>query len=223
MLAFTTDWHIAGGPRPELVAECDHFDTTVPDLLILGGDIGDPWEATWPEILSSAPWLRLRQLVERRHALGLATVWLTVNHDSNARPEYLPEAVLMNQLRIGKWLFMHGWEFDLQWANTPFGAFSFWLARQHPGLMVPIYHRLFTTSGQTVNYEAKSPREKWNLKVESGHSRARLYAQKTGLIIAVGHFHTRILEDDFFCDAGHNLGSTSWLEVAGDKAELKSL
>jgi len=217
---FATDFHIHHGQRPEVNAFCDMIEDCPPDLTVLGGDIADRWQGTWKDILECPAWKRMQSMANQLYHRGYPIMWIPYNHDYGAKPEYLPGAEMVDRVIIDGWMLCHGWEFSLDWGLGPVDNVAYWMARNKPEWMIPFYHKFFKTPGQLVNYDARTYREKWHWKIETGHSIARMKAQETNLNVAVGHFHTRILEPDFFADAGHNVGSNSWLVIVDGKAAL---
>ena len=226
-LIFVSDLHLDGGAaRPEIAALVAEPSVQDADVLVLGGDVADPWKAPWDTILQSADWRRIQDMVGGRCDRGLQTLWIDRNHDYNPPPEALPQAKRAPEYRAGNWLFLHGWEFDPLWSFGPFGVHeaAFWLARNHPALMCPIYKALYRhkTPG-TRPRVSRTLRDDWTLGIGLGHDRARMYAKHHGLNLVIGHFHCPQKFDGLIADAGDMVDSFTYFELNGDKGKVRQL
>ena len=192
-----------------------------PDLLVLNGDIADPWKSTWNEILKSSAWKILQGLVGMRTAKGLRTVYINRNHDYNAKPEYLVGAELTPSLKVDNYLFVHGWEFDLSW--NPFVApIAFAISKYTPKLMLPIYNALFPSCSDEKNHSGEMC-DDWNLHVGMIHLRAMQYAKANDLKVFIGHTHNPLPFNGLIADSGDMVDSFSYLEIEDGKVELRFL
>lgn len=220
-----SDLHIFDDSRYDKVCTlCDFIDEAAPDLLVLNGDIGDPWRSKWCDIIECRSWLRLMRTCWHRDTQGLKTVWIHYNHDYNAKDAYLPWAEMCSEYREGQYLFMHAWEFDMAWGGI-FGLpgiapIAFWLSRHCPQLMVPLYNWLFGNRGKAPSQQKHTARDDWNYHIGIIHLRARAYAQKKGVSIIIGHTHCPTPYDGLIADDGDMVDSFSYIDITG-KVKLK--
>jgi len=202
----------------------DKVDQKKPDVLVLNGDIGDPWKAKWKNILKSKTWLRLKETCKQRNLLGLTTVWVAVNHDSNAKQEYLPGTQLCKKYDDGNLMFRHGWEFDLIWGGfyKVIGNFLFWWADRFPNSLVFLYnlHTNRPFKGKTLSDKKHDYVGDWSTNVGIMHLRAREYAKKHNSKICVNHSHCPTEFDGLLADSGDFEDSFSWVEIQDNTWEL---
>lgn len=237
----TSDWHIFNDSRYDKICQlCDLIDRERPDLLVLNGDIGDPWKTPWVEIIKTNSWMRLQKTCLVRSRLALETIYINRNHDYNAKPAYLPWAKLCGEYREGGYLFMHGWEFDVSWGGI-FGLpgiapVAFWLSRKTPWLMIPIYNLLFRRRGKTPNQRKQRSagvttlptvenialRDEWTWQIGTIHLQAMKRAKKEGLDITIGHTHCPKPYDGLMVDDGDMTDSFTYVDIQ-DTVSLKQL
>lgn len=146
-----SDFHTWNDDHLDSMIEfCDVVYTEKPDLLVLDGDIGDPWKDSWQNITKTKSWKALNRLCADRFVLGLRTVYIKRNHDSNASKEHLPYAEFKGNHREGEYLFMHGWEFDVSWRGLGkiwgIAPIAFWISIHASWLMLPVYRLLYGKS-----------------------------------------------------------------------------
>jgi len=104
-------------------ALCKYVESRRPQLLVLVGDIADPWQKKWTDILQTKSWDRLCRLCAARDADGLKTVYIRGNHDNGVKKKHLrgnshhgTKTAPMKKLTIkwrhreGGFLFIHGWQ-----------------------------------------------------------------------------------------------------------------
>jgi predicted phosphodiesterase len=143
-----SDFHIEDDSHLDAVLEFYNMVMEEkPNLLVLNGDIGDPWKAKWHDILQTESWVYLRRLTRIRSFEGLKNVCINRNHDYNMKQEHLPFAELKGSYRVGNFMFLHGWEFDITWRGLGkiwgVAPIAFWLSMNMPKLMIPIYKLLY--------------------------------------------------------------------------------
>jgi UDP-2,3-diacylglucosamine pyrophosphatase LpxH len=184
-----------------------------PDVLILNGDIFDPWKSEWSYILQTISYHWMHDLTGR-----IPTVYINRNHDYNAPPYVIPSATRAGSYQAGKWLVMHGWEFSMDWGL--FGPALFWLSAHWPSLMIPL-NRLAIPQ----HVPASGPhdtRQDWNRTVGRIHDRARAYAQKHQVDLCIGHTHCPTPFDSMILDEGDMEDSFTYARI-DTEAELRTL
>lgn len=189
-----------------------------PDRLILNGDIFDPWKAIWPDIVQTISYHWLEDLTSR-----VKTVYINRNHDYNAPAYVLPAAKRAGSYQYGRWLFMHGWEFSLDWSII--GPALFWLSVHAPSLMIPLHHLAYPTHSQ-VTEGPHDMRQDWSMAVDAGHMRARAYAQKHGVNLCIGHYHCPTPYDGLIVDDGDFEDSMTFAyipDTSKDYADVRKL
>ncbi|MFA5377144.1 MAG: metallophosphoesterase [Dehalococcoidia bacterium] len=213
-----SDFHVFNDKRlPEVHTFRDMVLDEKPDLLILNGDIFDPWKAIWPDIVQTISYHWLEDLTGRQR-----TIYINRNHDYNAPAYVLPSATRAAQYRSGRWLFMHGWEFSMDW--SVFGPALFWLSVHWPGLMIPLNRIVIPAHPAKDGPHDK--RQDWNMFVETGHDRARMYAQKDNVNLCIGHYHCPSAFDGLIVDDGDMEDSMSFAVIpddSKDETELRHL
>lgn len=191
-----------------------------PNVLVLNGDIGDPYKAKWEDIIATKTWQGLASLVQQRAAIGYKDYYIHYNHDSNAKSSYLPRITLCNRYQTGNIVVMHGYEFDGYWDIVH--PFAFWMAQHHPKLMIPVYNLLFR--GKTPSrLKHGTTQEDWNWKVETVHSRARSYAKNHNARLIIGHTHCPWVFDGFIANQGDMEDSFSYVTFNENAITLKTL
>ncbi|MFA6270626.1 MAG: hypothetical protein WC657_05485 [Candidatus Paceibacterota bacterium] len=214
-LLSASDFHICNDKRlPEVHAFRDMVLDEKPDVLVLDGDIGDPYKAIWPDIVQTISYHWLEDLTGR-----VRTVYINRNHDYNAPIYFLPSAKRAAQYQSGRWLFLHGWEFAMDWSII--GPAMFWLSVHCPFLMVPL-NRLATPT-HPPKEGPHGPREDWNIFVESIHTRARQYAQKHDINLCIGHTHAPCPYDGLIVDDGDMEDSMSYVVIPDDNKDAAEL
>ncbi len=207
----------------DLVIQTRRFCNAVyrekPDILILNGDIFDPWVAHWTDICQTVSYQLLDDLTKW---VRVRSIYINRNHDYNAPVWVLPSAERCGSFRSGVWEFMHGWEFSMDW--SVFGPALFWLSVHCPGLMIPL-HRAFIGPHVPVS-GPHDKRQDWTLATGLAHARARLYAQKHGVNLCIGHYHCPSVFDGLITDGGDFVDSFSYVIIPDDAkpvAELRKL
>jgi UDP-2,3-diacylglucosamine pyrophosphatase LpxH len=195
---------------------CDAILIQHPDTLVLNGDIDDPWKAARADIHETDSWDELRRMVTRRYDRGLRTIWIANNHDHGAKPKYLPGCEVMTRYAEGRYVFVHGWEFDGVW--NIISPVAFLITTRFPRLMVPIYHLLY--GNRTPGQKKAAGASDWTLGVETIHSRARLRAKKEKKIYIIGHTHCPVPFDGLIANAG-DLTDRTYVWIDGDKVEMR--
>lgn len=207
----------------EAVAEDD------PDLLVLNGDIGDPWQASWRQILTTLSWGRLSALVERRQQQRKISIYLCDNHDHDAKARYLPSATLVRsyhaEIAGAEYLFRHGWEYSISWAGI-FGLpgispAAFWISKHAPWLMVPIYNLLFKRKTPGTK-KAQGKIDEWTLEIESVNALARKEAHKQQEMVIFGHTHYPLVEK-WIANDGDGTNDFSRIHISPSGVELRYL
>ena len=244
-----SDFHIHDDSHLKQVSTfCDLVDSEKPSLLILNGDIGDPWEEPWEAILKTSSWKRLSHTCELRDQMQLETIWINRNHDFNAKWRYLPhvhlrgryyfettyqvktpEFHLTKSFRI---MCLHGWEFDLSWGGLGFlpgvSELAFWMSTHFPQFMIPTYHLLFgrRTPGmlkKKIIPESRKTVDDWDLHVGVIHLRARGWARGHNVAVIIGHTHCPTPFDGLIVDSGDMIDSFSYARLKDGNLELKYL
>ena len=171
-----------------------------PALLVLNGDIADPWKSSWETILGLQSWADIQTLVRNRDDAGYPTVYIRGNHDYGIKQEYLEGAEILNRFEIGDFEFRHGYEMDAIW--TVIQKPAFFIADKFPWLALRIHRLLY---GEMPL--AKSPiaaldiYESWNLHVGAIHTLWREYADRNHKKLVIGHTHTQ-WNDPLLTDCG---------------------
>ncbi len=171
-----------------------------PALLVLNGDIADPWKSSWATILGLQSWADIQTLVRNRDDAGYPTVYIKGNHDYGIKQEYLEGAEILNRFEIGDFEFRHGWERDGVWLtiNKP----AFWIADHFPSLAVRIHKLLYGELPTGANpIDALELYEAWNLHVGMIHTLWREYADRNHKKVVIGHSHCQ-WTDPLLIDCG---------------------
>ena len=219
-----SDLHIADDSH---LGALDQFVTLArrhqPDILVLNGDIGDPWKVAWPQVLETESWWKLCHLVHNR--VEQSTIWIPENHDYSAKSKYLPGATLVHgRYDVGDYTFMHGWQFDISW--NLIHRFCFWLSEKYPKLAVTLYQQLYgkhTPSKLKYGNSPVAKPEEWNEHVGIIHLRARSWAKRNNRRLLIGHTHCPTPFDGLIADSGDFLDSFSWLEIEDNEVRLLGL
>lgn len=227
-IAFS-DTHIHNNDKVDHINHlCKYVEDRRPELLVLIGDIADPWQEKWKEIRRTQNWDRLCQLCAARDAAGLKTVYIRGNHDNGVKKEHLrgkphqraktkplKRLTIKWRHREGAFLFIHGWQWDPIWGRLP-GQILFWISRNLPCLMIPLNNCLSRLKGSTPgNLKAKGSADEWNKKTKHIHDMARRYARKHELTVVLGHTHYPWV-NNFIADAGDWEDSFSLVEISAD-------
>jgi len=190
-----------------------------PALLVLNGDIADPWKVPWSTILGLQSWADIQTLVRNRDDAGYPTVYIRGNHDYGIKQEYLEGAEILNRFEIGDFEFRHGWERDAIWTliNKP----AFWIADHFPALAIRIHKMLYGEMNPkpAVSIDALDVYESWNLHVGAIHTLWREYADRNKKKLIIGHSHCQ-WNDPLLTDCGA-LYMGQWVEM-GEHAVLRS-
>jgi UDP-2,3-diacylglucosamine pyrophosphatase LpxH len=230
-LAFS-DQHIYDNSK-SVTALCDVIRQRQPDLLVMVGDIGDPWVALWQDIFDTEPWHLLDETLSERDN----NIWVKGNHDWNAKQGFLENTEVCSRYEAEiagqRWLFIHGHQVDISWSGIwripGLSTVAFWLSLHAPWLMVPIYNFIYRrkTPGIQKQQAAFSllptdavvhpvvSFDDWNLHVGVIHDRARLYAQKKQTPIVLGHTHCERSFDGLIADCGDS--GYIWIDKEGAK------
>ena len=188
-----------------------------PDVVVKNGDIFDPWITPWADIISTKSYYLMEDISRR-----VRTVYINRNHDYNAPAWVLPSAQRCGQYDSGVWRFMHGWEFAMDWGVL--GPALFWLSTHHPELMIPL-HKAFCPHHEPIPGQ-HDKRQDWTVIIGGIHARARLYAQKNGICLCIGHTHCPSVFDGLMVDGGDMEDSWSYVVIPDDSkpvAELRAL
>jgi len=219
-ILFFSDLHIADDSRVDVIRQCR---TVVyqehPDIIVLGGDIFDPWKAHWSDICQTTSYQLIDDMTKWVRA---KTIYINQNHDYNAPAWVLPSAYRCGQYDSGVWRFLHGWEFSWDWGI--FGPALFWLSTHHPELMIPL-HKAFYPHHEPIPGQ-HDKRQDWTVIIGGIHARARLYAQKNGICLCIGHTHCPSVFDGLMIDGGDMIDSLSYIVIPDDAkpvAELRML
>lgn len=219
---FVTDLHIHNDDTlDDVIKLCEDVRNKKPDVFILGGDILDPWMATWDVLLETQSWKEIKKLVKERYAEGYKTIWFPYNHDYGAKPDYLPGAELKQSHKEGKWLFLHGWEFDIGWGGMGglpgIAPLAFWIATHCPQIMIHIFNFLYGKDEKARSLSRMKAigdyNDDWTLKVHLLHGRAMQYAKKHKLYLAIGHTHCPTPFNNLIIDAGDGVDSYTHLDI----------
>ena len=208
-----SDMHIHNDDRLTQISEfLDRVDQHRPYILVLNGDIGDPWKTAWPNIVATQTWKRLDKTVDRRRSCNLKTIWIPENHDWSAKPSYLPGAkIVRGRYDYGDITFMHGWQFDISW--NLIHRFAFWLLKNYPKKAVRLYQWLYKNTPATQKQGAF---DEWNEHVGMVHFRARRWAARNRRRLIIGHTHCPAPFDGLMCDGGDMEDSFTWVQVDQD-------
>ena len=222
-ILIVSDLHVHNDERVDKVRQ---LRTVVydekPDIVILNGDVHDPWVASWDDIGQTESYQLLDDLTKWPH---VRTIYIDRNHDYKAPAWVLPSAQRCGQFQSGVWLFMHGYEFSLDWGLLGISLPLFWLSMRCPRLMIPL-NRLAISTHSHPNGRAGTFREDWTPWVDTGHMRARMYAQKHNVNLCIGHFHCPSAFDGLICDDGDFEDSFTYVIIPNDNepvAELRTL
>lgn len=234
-----SDFHIHDDSKLGKIKEFkERMDKLKPDILILLGDIGDPWEETWDVIRGTQSWEVLEELCSNRKNEKLATIWVHQNHDYSAKKGYLPVELRKEEYRKGGFLFKHGWQFDWIWNgfdciwNVPLlpgiSGVAYWLSSKFPRLSVRLWsclRALLPCFNKETPYQqkARGAREDWNRHVGLIHLRAMDYAKRKKARLVIGHTHCPMVYDELLADDGDMTDSFSFLYIQDGKWELVTL
>jgi UDP-2,3-diacylglucosamine pyrophosphatase LpxH len=209
--------------QAEINALCDYVEAQKPALLVLVGDIADPWQSKWQDILKTKSWDRLSKLCDARKKAALETIYIRGNHDSAARAKHLQGASLRRKHREDTFLFVHGWEWDPVWGGLLGRAF-FWISLNASFLMMPMYNIFWGRKGHTPgSMKSQGYRDEWDAKKGMIHLKAEEYAKKKGLTVILGHTHCPAMTP-LMADAGDWVDSFSIVEISQDgKYTMKHL
>lgn len=214
-----SDLHIDGSDSryPYIRLLCEIIEEEDPDLLVLAGDIGDPWADPWESILASKSWRCLKSLCEKRyHEIPMRnTVWILDNHDHNGKKGYLGNVWHCRSFEDSRIIYRHGWEFDWTWSGIGripgVSRLAFWLSDHFPWLMVPIHKAFFRGRGISTSNLS-------DLHRAAVLSAARKYGQKRGKVTVFGHIHDAILAvTEYGCAAansGDSVTSMTYLDIS---------
>ena len=225
-IAFS-DAHIHDDSRLDyIIALCDYLETRQPPLLVLVGDIGDPWQKKWPDILQTKSWDRLCQLCATRESARLKTIYIRGNHDNGVKTRHLKSlkgVKIRWKYKEGAFLFTHGWEWDPFWGGIG-GRIAFWISRNMPCLMIPLYNCWSKRQRSTPRtLKSQGNTDEWSAKTQRIHEMAQIYARKKDLTVVLGHTHYPWM-NSFIADAGDWEDSFSFVEITEDgTAALKHL
>lgn len=196
-----------------------------PNVLILNGDIGDPWKATWNDIRKTQSWSNLGLFCFSRKAQGLLNYYIPFNHDSNFKSDYLPYVTVVNSLEVDEVEVRHGWEFDVAWRGIwgipGISSVAFWIAKNHPSLMVPIYKWLYKNN--TPSALKNTDPDKYTLGVAWIHQEATKYAQQKKVKLIIGHTHYPMNFDGVLADDGDMEDSFTYIRIENGNIELAHL
>lgn len=241
-----SDLHIHAGMNEDEEWSVVHLVSAItgekPDILVLNGDIADPWKSDWDGILGCDSWHNLQELVRVIAADGKMTYWVADNHDHGGKPEHLPGAEVVRRFRYQHYEFRHGWEWDWTWGGFGWipgvAPVAFWLSSHAPWLMIPLHNLLRgkkQTPGQnkraavfvtipdamieTTYAQNKGPEQDWNLQVATIHTRARAYAKKHNVVVVLGHTHHPTPFDGLIVNSG-DLDDRKYVRITTGLVEL---
>lgn len=228
-----------------MIEFCNIVYVEKPDLLVLNGDIGDPWKDSWGNITKTKSWITLNRLCADRFVDGLRTVYIEGNHDNNIKKEYLHYVNIKRSHKEGNYLFMHGWEFDISWRGLGkiwgIASIAFWISIHAPWLMVPLYRLLYGKSTPSKEKEKAmrtvlelNPFEsfeidgieglnEWSYHIGVMHLRAMDYAIKNNVTLVMGHTHYPTNFNNIVFDSGDMEDSFSYVYIDGEDIEVRYL
>lgn len=199
-----SDSHLTSKEDDKILILVAYIRKVKPEILVLNGDIFDPWKDEWKYILNSTCCKALQDLVVERKNEGLITVYINRNHDSNAKKNFLVGALFRGKYEYKNILFRHGYEFDVVWGGfwkiPGVAPLAFFIADKFPQLMLPIHKFLYGKNSVAVHEEIPgfSMQE---LHVETIQDRAKKYAEKSNKFLAIGHTHNPKI-DGVLIDSG---------------------
>jgi UDP-2,3-diacylglucosamine pyrophosphatase LpxH len=210
--------------QAQITAMCEYIEAQKPPLLVLVGDIGDPWQSSWQDILKTKSWDRLSKLCDARKKVGLETVYVRGNHDQNATTEHLNGVKVAWNHKQGTCLFTHGSEWDPIWGGSV-GQFLYWLATRMPRVakLVGKIYSIIPKGSTPGRLKREGYKDDWTEAAEKLHVKAQEYARRKHLFVVLGHTHCP-WANELIADAGDWEDSFSAVEIADDgTATLKHL
>jgi len=134
----------------------------LPDLLVMNGDIFDPWKAPWNTLKRSIFHDMVEDMIAERVRKCLYTIWIDRNHDYRPPKDFFSfgepyfhickDYTATIQGKVYKW--EHGWEYDITWGGLwkipGIYPIAFFIAKHAPWLMVPLYNFLFRRNSPGV-------------------------------------------------------------------------
>lgn len=219
-----------------------------PDLVVMNGDIFDPWVSKWDEIVKLPAYIELDGMCKNRAARGLPTIYVKGNHDWQIPSFVLPEAIKVGQYKTTiadhPYIFIHSHQFDLVWGGIGSFGFAhdiaFFIADKMPWLMIPLYNALFRqkipsvkkalATGVTRLIEEKCDEGalneamiSWNLHFATIQLRASKYAHDKKSRVSIGHTHSPASFNGLMVDDGDMMDSFTYVEIADNVVSLKKL
>lgn len=229
---------------PWIQKMCAVCRQVTPEILVLDGDIADPWIGRWSSLMLTKSWTELRALVAERFDAGLLTVWILGNHDSAAKMAFLGSVYLCRKFSLPPFEFRHGWEFDVVWNGVGWipgvKSIAFWLVEHHPDFALRLWkwlnrvtrtktpneqrrcaHDSILTDGYLITSELM---DDWNYHVGVIHLRATKYAMDHKVRLVIGHTHRPTNYGSALYDCGDMLDSFSYLDIStAGEAEIRFL
>lgn len=244
-----SDSHISNGANLEQLTKlCNKIRYNSPDLVVLNGDIFDPWCAKWDQIVKLPTYEVISGMVKSRSAKGLPTIYIKGNHDWLIPKYILPETTKVGQYKTTianhKYIFVHGHTFDIVWGGIGTFGFvhdiAFFIADKMPWLMIPLYNCLFRSKLPSVKKAKASGSVKlieekcdegalddamasWNLHYATIQLRASQYAHNKKSRVVISHTHSPASFNGLMVDTGDMLDSYTYVDIVDNTVCLKSL
>jgi len=179
------------------------------DELILCGDILDLWRCPLPKIkedpVYSEAYSDLLNTMK-----DVSSCYIRGNHDWYIHKTDFPFPTA-DRLRKNGILYTHGWEFDIAQRA---GSFAYaWLCLRFPW----IYNRFLRSPSQIRTEE-----DPYNRLVGAIHTEARMFVEKHGYRVIMGHTHSPMLSD-LICDCGDMVDSLSYVLIEDGIPVLKKM
>ena len=196
-------------------------ETLKPDILVIG-EVFDPWKSPWAKILQTETHRIMEDMCKRRWLDRKETIYIRGNHDWSAKPDYLHYTELVTRYYYEDILFMHSWEFYIDWFLIH--PFAFWIADHKPEWMCPIYNCLYGRRKSPRELKKHDTRADWTKQIGWAHLKVQDYAIKHRVRMVVQHSHCPTPFNGIFADDGDWFDSFSYILVGKQgKIELKYL
>lgn len=223
---------------------CNKIIYNKPDLVVMNGDIFDPWKTKWEDIKKLAQYDTLEKMCLSRTKAGLPTVYIKGNHDWQIPQVILPATIKTAKYEASdcecKYIFIHGWTFDVIWQTPLVHDIAFLIADKAPWLMIPLYNALFRRSLPSVKKAMVSGKMRlveqqndqcaldeamndWNLHYATIQLRAAKYAHSKKARVITGHSHAPAAFNGLIADSGDLLDSNTYLDIIDNVVTLKKL
>jgi predicted MPP superfamily phosphohydrolase len=245
-----SDAHLHGGDESldKIKLLRDIIEKEKPAIVILNGDILDRWQAPWEASLDSQSWKVIHDMILKRKEDHLQTYYVKGNHDWTVQKKFVSDPKLCSYLELvvgGKrYLFIHGWQFDVIWSGIWYipgiSRLAFFIATKMPWMMSGIYHCLYKNHTPAKKKEkalglckkrqsaadtsaAMDAFSEWTLHIGVVHLRASKYAHDHKVKTIIGHTHGPSLFNGLMADDGDMLDSFTYLYISKDGVQLKQL